>query len=261
MMTRQPTLFVGHGSPMNALLQNSYTQALGNLGKRLPQPTAILAVSAHWETEGTRLLQNEKPKTIHDFYGFPKELHEVQYPAAGAPQVASRAKELLAPFAPQLDDSWGLDHGTWSVLLHMYPNANIPVTQLSLNRNLSFQEHLKQASLLRPLRDEGVLIVGSGNITHNLRAINWDMEAAPFDWAVEFDEMMKEALINRDLNKILPNSREHHALWGKVLPTLEHYLPLLYALGASEENEVPSFPYEGIQLGSLSMRSVMFGKI
>lgn len=256
MNPRMPTLFLGHGSPMNALADNAFTRNLNALGKSLPRPKAILVVSAHWETRGTRVLRTEMPKTIHDFGGFPRPLFEIQYPAPGALVEADRAVELLQAYEAQADSSWGLDHGTWSVLRHLYPSADIPVFQLSLNRNLTFQQHLEQAAALKPLREQGVLIVGSGNITHNLRSVVWEPDTAPVAWAVQFDEMIKQALLARDLATLLP--RETSA-WKLAFPSLEHYLPLLYVVGASDPEEIPVFPHEEIQNGTLSMRSVLYG--
>jgi 4,5-DOPA dioxygenase extradiol len=253
-----PAIFVGHGSPMNAVEKNSFTDSLGAFPKKFPRPAAILAISAHWETRGTKVLMVEKPKTIHDFGGFPQALYQIQYPAVGSLKVAGRVIEVARPYEVQGDATWGLDHGTWSVLKYMYPNADIPVLQLSLNQNMTFEEHLKLAKELAPLRDEGIMILGSGNITHNLRKVVWDESAKPVDWAVEFDQLVKNALFNRDNEFLLGKETKHKTLWNTAHPTLEHYLPLLYAYGASSEKEKVHFLYEGMQLGSLSMRSLMF---
>lgn len=256
MSPRMPTLFSGHGSPMNALADNGFTRSLARLGRELPRPRAILAVSAHWETRGTRVLKVEQPKTIHDFGGFPRPLYEIQYPAPGAPADADRVVELLRAYEARSDAAWGLDHGTWAVLRHLYPDASIPVFQLSLNRNLTYAEHLAQAAALKPLRDQGVLVLGSGNITHNLRTIVWDPAPPAVPWAVEFDEMIKRALLARDVAALLPKETPE---WQRAFPSLEHYLPLLYVLGASDPDELPLFPHEEIQNGTLSMRSVLYG--
>ena len=254
--TRMPTVFIGHGSPMNAIEKNSFTDFLAALPQNLPQPTAILAVSAHWETRGSKVLKLEHPKTIHDFGGFPQALFNIQYPAPGSVTLADR----IAKIHPiEADSTWGLDHGTWSVLKHMYPKADIPVLQLSLNQNMNFADHLSLASELKALRDEGVLIIGSGNITHNLRRIVWDENAAPMEWAVEFDEMIKDALVNRNEAVLLGKEGKAKSLWTMAHPSLDHYLPLLYTFGASDKNEQVKFVYEGMQNGSLSMRSLVFG--
>lgn len=255
---KMPTIFLGHGSPMNAIEKNSFTDFLSTIPKNLPTPKAILAVSAHWETIGTKVLKLQHPKTIHDFGGFPQALFQVQYPAQGSFGVADRVIELTRQHHVESDISWGLDHGTWSVLKHMYPLANIPVLQLSLNRNISFTQHLELAKELKPLRDEGVLILGSGNITHNLRRVVWEENAKPVDWAQDFDQRIKRALIERDEHFLLKKDGQHHALWNLAHPSLEHYIPLIYAYGASDKNDHPNFIFEGMQMASLSMRSVLF---
>jgi 4,5-DOPA dioxygenase extradiol len=251
-----PTLFVGHGAPTNALADNPYTRALTQLGKDLPRPKAILCVSAHWVTEDSRVLVSENPKTIHDFGGFPRELYQVQYPASGAAETARKISKDLALLT---DESWGLDHGTWSVLVHLCPKADVPVFQLSLDQSKNFEEHLGLGRKLEFLRDQGILILGSGNLTHNLGEINWEPNAEPVDWAVEFDAKAKQAIEKRDF-KFITNMES----WGKGLfrknhPTADHYLPLLYAIGASTEKDQLSYPYEGFEFGSLSMRMVRFG--
>lgn len=256
---RMPTMFVGHGSPMNAIEDNSFTACLKDFSQKLPRPRAIICVSAHWETLGTKVLKADPPKTIHDFYGFPNSLYQIQYPAPGAPDVAERVIELAHTQKVLAETEWGLDHGTWTILKYLYPEANIPVLQLSLNRNMTLAQHLELASELKVLRDEGVLIIGSGNITHNLRRVNWDGDGAPMDWAVEFDEMVKKALIERNNTLLLKDDSKLNTLWSMAHPSIEHYLPLLYAYGASDEKDQTKFIYEGIQLGSLSMRSVLFG--
>ena len=253
-----PTLFLGHGSPMNAISKNDFTQFLNSKGEELPKPKAILAVSAHWETEGTKVEKIARPETIHDFGGFPPALFEVEYPAAGAPETADRVALLLKAHEAETTNQWGLDHGTWSVLVHLYPEANIPVLQLSLNRHLSLKDHLRVAQDLKALRKEGVLILGSGNIVHNLRKVDWGPDAKSADWALEFDELIKNAILNRDFSTLTAEDSKKHSLWNMALPTLEHYLPLLYVIGASEENDPIRFPFEGIQMASLSMRAVQF---
>ena len=252
---KMPALFFGHGSPMNAMEKNSFTDFLSSSADLFPKPKAILVISAHWETRGSKVLKLAHPKTIHDFGGFPEALYKMQYPAPGSLATADRVVELLKAHDAQADTSWGLDHGTWTVLKYIYPHADIPVLRLSLNQNLSFREHLELAKSLKPLRDEGVLIMGSGNITHNLRAL--DFNSRPLDWAVEFDEMIRKAIVERDIST-LTNRAGKEKLWAQAHPYPDHYLPLLYAIGVADEKEEAKFIYEGMQLGSLSMRSVMF---
>ena len=254
-LSKMPALFVGHGSPMNALEQNTATESFQKLGKDLPRPKAILAVSAHWETEGTQVLANAQPPTIHDFYGFPKALFDIEYPAAGAPALAKRTQELLGDAV--LSEKWGLDHGTWSVLVHMYPKADIPVYQLSLDAKKSPQEHLETGRKLRTLREEGVLILGSGNIVHNLRAINWKEPNGVYSWGLEFDQQIKKALEARD-EKTLTGYADLGDIAKLSVPTAEHYLPLLYVVGATTQDDVLTYPYQGYAMGSLSMRSVLY---
>lgn len=253
-----PVLFVGHGSPMNVLGGNAYAKHLARLGRELPRPKAIVAVSAHWVTERPSVLEALHPKTIHDFYGFPPELYEITYPAPGAADWVPRVTGLLAGFGAQSTPDWGLDHGTWAVLRHMYPAANVPVLQVSLGASLSLREHLAAGAALAPLRREGVLILASGNITHNLREIDRAPAPRPMAWAVEFDQRVAAALQAGDVESLTDTGRFGPALWRRAHPTLEHFVPLLYALGAGGGDAV-SFPYEEIQAGSLSMRSVRFG--
>jgi 4,5-DOPA dioxygenase extradiol len=244
---------------MNIIADNEFTRALQREGQALPMPQAIVVISAHWETRGTRVLQVDQPKTIHDFSGFPKELYEIAYPAPGAPRIAQKVVDLMSVHRAEADSSWGLDHGAWAVLHHMFPKANVPVFQLSLNRRLSLTEHFELARSLRPLRDQGLLILASGNITHNLGQMDWNEDAEPFEWALEFDAWIKAALDQRDVDALLAKKPGREALWKLAHPRREHYIPLLYAVGAAEENEAPSYPYEGFQNGSLSMRAVKFG--
>ncbi|MBY0472232.1 4,5-DOPA dioxygenase extradiol [bacterium] len=255
-----PVLFIGHGSPMNAVETNSFTQTLGNLGKKLPKPDAIVCVSAHWMTDGIWVTHMAKPRTIHDFYGFPKELFEIQYPAPGSPKTAELIKSLVRnPSITWDDQKWGLDHGTWSVLKHLYPNADIPTIQLSICMKESGEYHYQIGEQLKKLRDQGVLILGSGNIVHNLRVINFDDEnAKPFDWATEFDEWSKKKLLARDHHALCTEFNSTSA--GKMsVPTVDHYYPLLPILGASDPQDAVSFEYEGMQNASISMRAVGFG--
>jgi 4,5-DOPA dioxygenase extradiol len=257
---RMPVLFVGHGSPMNAVLDNEWSQGFRKLGTLPPQPQAILAVSAHWFVDGTYLTSNARPKTIHDFGGFPKELYEIEYPAPGKPELAARVRSLIGEQRAELSDQWGLDHGTWSVLRYMFPDARVPVIQLSLDRRLDMRAHHELARSLRALRDEGVLIVASGNIVHNLRDAMQRMYKGASDtpeWAQRFDSEMTKALLQHDAPALV-------AAWPGELgrqahPSPDHFIPLLYAQAASDERDKVTFPIEGFDAGSISMRAVMFG--
>lgn len=255
---KMPLLFIGHGSPMNAIAENSFTKTLNDLGKNLPAPKAILCVSAHWMTQGTWATSMSDPKTIHDFYGFPKQLFDVQYKAKGSPDTASLIQSTLIDPKVRLDaHEWGLDHGTWSVLKHMYPNADIPVLQMSLSIQDPPEYHFKVGEQLKFLRDQGVLIVGSGNMVHNLRRIDWKEDAKPFDWAIEADEWMKKKIESRDFKSLIYNAIDSEA--GKLsIPTWDHYYPLLYILGASDKKDQLKFEYEGFQNASISMRALSF---
>lgn len=252
---KMPVLFVGHGSPMNAIEQNRFTESLAGVAKQLPRPKAVCVVSAHWVTRGAEVLAMAKPRTIHDFYGFPPPLYEVEYPAPGDPAEAARvARELeIKP-----DETWGFDHGAWSVLRHLYPEADVPVFQVSLDEGRTLARHMELGRELAQLRERGVLIVGSGNIVHNLHRLEGDKDAEPYPWTVEFDSKVKKAIESRDTKSLAsPES------WGKPLaalahPTLEHYVPLLYCMGSTTERDAVSYPYEGFEYGSLSMRMVLF---
>ncbi|MFA6214500.1 MAG: 4,5-DOPA dioxygenase extradiol [Candidatus Micrarchaeia archaeon] len=253
---RMPVLFIGHGSPENALSDNAFTRAMSRLGKELPKPRAILCISAHWLTEGTAATAMDAPKTIHDFYGFPPPLYTVKYPAPGSPELAARVQRLLKPIQAGLDASWGLDHGTWSVLRHMYPSANIPVVQLSIDFYKPAQHHYEIGKKLAPLREEGILIIGSGNMVHNLRALSPDgRDAAPVAWAKQFDAFIKEALEKKD-HKAIINYQSLGQVAALAHPTPDHFYPLLYAMGAAGVKSKISYPYEGYEYGSLSMRAV-----
>lgn len=255
-MSTMPVLFVGHGSPMNAVDTNPFTVGLRELGRKLPKPQAILCVSAHWETQGTQVLYNAAPQTIHDFYGFPQQLFDVQYPARGPLTVAHEAQRLI----PQatFNEKWGLDHGAWSILVHMYPHADIPTFQVSLDITKTPEQHLETGKHLRALREQGVLILGSGNIVHNLRVINWREPQSAYPWAKDFDLAIKEALDHRDSKTLTHYEEKLGNLATMAVPTPEHYLPLLYCVGASTEADQISYPYEAYEMGSLSMRSVLF---
>lgn len=242
---------------MNAIEHNAFTEALSGLAARLPRPKAVCVVSAHWVTEGSHVMASAHPRTIHDFYGFPKPLYEVQYPAPGAPEVAEKVAsnpEIVA------DDKWGLDHGSWSVLRHMYPEADVPAFQLSLDERRSFKEHLALGQEIRFLRESGVLILGSGNIVHNLRRIDWNNPSGAYDWAVEFDAKVKSAVDTRDARALSEPQKWGDALLATAHPTVEHYLPLLYCMGSTDEHDAVSYPYEGFDFGSISMRAILFGK-
>ena len=252
-----PVLFVGHGSPMNAIEHNAFTETLSVLSARLPRPKAVCVVSAHWVTKGAHVLASAHPETIHDFHGFPPELSEVQYPAPGAPQEAEKVAENSEIVK---DDSWGLDHGAWSVLRHMYPKANVPAFQLSLDERRSFKEHLELGRELRSLRDRGVLVLGSGNIVHNLRRIDWEHPHGAYDWAMEFDAKVKGAVDAHDALALAEPQKWGESLLRTAHPSVEHYLPLLYCMGSTDDRDAVSYPYEGFDFGSISMRAVLFGE-
>ncbi|MBJ7537336.1 4,5-DOPA dioxygenase extradiol [Marinomonas transparens] len=254
-----PVLFIGHGSPMNALRNTPFTQHLKKLGHDLPQPRAILVVSAHWVANGPRLSGSSHPDTIYDFGGFPDDLYQIRYPSPGAPELAARVAKGLKTDQGEVDATRGLDHGAWTVLRHLYPQADIPVIQLAMSARLTMAEHMALATELQALRQEGILILASGNIVHNLGATNRTPGAMNVEWAIEFDGIIKEALLQRDLTQLLALDKSKYPLWNIAHPTIEHYVPLLYALGASTEEDVIRFPYEGFESTSISMRSVMFG--
>ena len=247
-----PALFIGHGSPMNALERNRYTDAWRALAVAIPRPAAVLSISAHWYIHETAVTGMAAPRTIHDFGGFPPELYAVQYAAAGAPRIAPRVQDLLAPRAIRIDADWGLDHGTWSVLTHLYPDADVPVLQLSIDASQSPRACYEIGQSLQPLRDAGVLIFGSGNVVHNLRAINWNHAAAPLPWAQQFEDELSSRLQNGDFGS-LANYNALGAAARRSVPTPEHYLPLLYVLGTAYKDETCSIPIKGIELGSISM--------
>jgi len=251
-----PAAFIGHGSPMNAIEDNAFHRAWGELGLRLPRPKAILCISAHWETRGVAVTAMERPKTIHDFYGFPQALFDVRYPAPGDPALARRVASLLGAYQPVLDEAWGLDHGSWGVLIAMYPKTDIPVVQLSLDMTKPASYHYEVGRALRPLRDEGVFVLGSGNIVHNLRLFDWrGMERLA--WAERFDAAVKQRIAAGAHDELIGYDRlgEDAAL---AINSAEHYLPLLYVLGAQEPGERVSFFNESV-LSSISMTSVVVG--
>jgi len=256
---RMPALFVGHGSPMNALEDNRHTRVWKKLGESMPRPKGIVAVSAHWYTRGTAVTAMAQPKTIHDFYGFPPALFAQQYAAPGDPVLASRVQALLRPVAVAADQEWGLDHGTWSVLVHIYPQANVPVVQLSIDAGQPAQYHYELGRKLAALRAEGVLILGSGNVVHNLGSIKWSTAgASAYPWAESFNEQLRGALGRGDHDFAIRYGQAGEAA-ALSIPTPEHYLPLLYVLGAQAPQEAISFPTDGIELGSISMLAVQIG--
>nr|ELR5132435.1 4,5-DOPA dioxygenase extradiol [Providencia rettgeri] len=258
--TKLPAIFIGHGSPMNAIEDNPYTQKWEHLGKTLPRPTAILVISAHWYTRGTAITSMLKPKTIHDFGGFPEELYQVEYPAPGSPELAQQVADLLSPEPVYLDtQEWGLDHGTWEILVRMYPKADIPVVQLSIDVTKPMAWHHELGRKLSVLREHGVLIMGSGNIVHNLRAMNWqNAQAEPYPWAISFEQFVYDNLQSRELPHPLTNGLERED--GNLSnPSPEHYLPILPILGTWDGKEKISIPIEGIVSGSLSMMSIQIG--
>jgi 4,5-DOPA dioxygenase extradiol len=252
-----PLLFVGHGNPMNAITDNEFSRGWREAGKALPKPNAILCVSAHWETRGTFVTAMEKPQTIHDFGGFPPELYEVPYPAPGSPALAQETKRRITATEVGLDLEWGLDHGCWSVLRHLFPHAGVPVIELSLDRTKDPRWHFDLAKELAPLRRKGVLIAGSGNMVHNLRMIDWKA-AEGFDWAREANDQLKR-LIAGDGSEMLTNYRSLSKEVQMGVPTPEHYIPLLYPLGLKEEGETVSFFNDRTELGAISMTSFRIG--
>ena len=254
-----PAFFFGHGNPMHAITDDHYTRAWAAIGARLPQPKAILAISAHWHTHGTWVTAMPMPRTIHDFGGFPAELSQVQYPVPGDPALAARIAELLAPVVVGLDQQWGIDHGTWSVLRHVFPQAGIPLVQLSIDATQPPAFHYALGKQLGALRDEGVLIIGSGNIVHNLRAYDWEVAtAAPLAATTSFEASVRKALLTGD-HQTLVNYAALGADAGFAVPTPEHYLPLLYIIALQRAGEKVSFPVEGSEGGSISMLSVEIG--
>ena len=258
---KMPVLFLGHGSPMNAIEENQFVQGFRNISREIPKPNAILCISAHWFTNGTFVTAMQNPKTIHDFYGFPKELFEVQYPAPGNPELAKETAELLLPEIVEEDHSWGLDHGAWSVIKHLYPNAEIPVIQLSIDYTKPPQYHFDLAKKLQKLREKGILIIGSGNIVHNLRMIDWkniNTVGAGWDWAVEAREKTNNWLLDGNFQNLIDYQRQGVALQTAV-PSPDHYLPLIYSLGLKEKSENLSLFNDELIGGSLSMTSVRIG--
>ena len=259
---KMPVLFLGHGSPMNAIEENEFVRGFRMIAREIPKPAAILCVSAHWETRGTRTTAMENPRTIHDFGGFPETLFAVQYPAPGNPDLARNTKELVKTTEVELDEKWGLDHGAWSVIKHLYPDADVPVIQLSLDYYKAPQYHFNLAKELKSMREKGVLVIGSGNMVHNLGLIEWSRmndDNYGFDWAVEANEKMKRYIINGD-TKSLVDFRKQGNSFQLAIPTPEHYLPLLYAMALKDENDNISLFNDKAVAGSLTMTSVKIAK-
>jgi 4,5-DOPA dioxygenase extradiol len=256
---RMPVVFVGHGNPMNAIERNDYTRGWERMAAALPKPRAVLAVSAHWYTPGVRVTADDRPRTIHDFGGFPRKLYEVQYPALGSPELARRVRDLLAPTPVELDHGWGFDHGTWSVLVHVFSGADIPVVQLGIDEMLSAQEHFDVARKLRPLRDEGVLILGSGDVVHNLHTYAWGQHPVePYDWAIRFESRIRQLLDAHDFAPIVAYEEMGRDA-ALAAPTPDHFLPLLYVIAQAEKNEPVTYPVEGFDGGSVSMLAIRIG--
>lgn len=258
---KMPVLFMGHGSPMNAIEENEFVQGFRAIGKAISKPRAILCVSAHWETKGTFVTAMEHPATIHDFGGFPKALFEVQYPAPGSPELALETKALVTKTAVGLDDQWGLDHGAWSVVKHLYPEADIPIIQMSLDFTQAPQFHYELARELKALRDKGVLIIGSGNMVHNLGLVEWSKlnESYAYDWALEASTKMKQFILDDNHLPLIDYSKQGRAFQLSV-PSPEHYLPLLYALALKEKNESVTLYNDKPLAGSLTMTSIKIDK-
>jgi 4,5-DOPA dioxygenase extradiol len=255
---KMPVLFLGHGSPMNAIEENQFVTGFRNMAKTLPKPNAILCISAHWFTSGTKVTAMEMPRTIHDFGGFPQELFDVQYPAKGSPELAQITQELLLPTVVELDEHWGLDHGAWSVIKHLYPDADIPVIQMSIDYTKSGQYHFELAQKLSALRTKGILIVGSGNIIHNLRMVdfrNINTDNYGYDWAVEARAVINDYMLDGNFQPLIDFEKQSKA-FQLAIPTPDHYLPLIYTLGLKGKSEELSLFNDKLVAGSLSMTSV-----
>jgi 4,5-DOPA dioxygenase extradiol len=258
---KMPVLFLGHGSPMNAIEENEFVQGFRNVGRQIERPNAILCVSAHWETSGTKVTAMEHPATIHDFGGFPEELYRQQYPAPGSPELAQLTKDTVKKTDVGLDHQWGLDHGAWTVIKHMYPKADVPVVQMSLDRSKGPQYHYELGQELKALREHGVLIIGSGNMVHNLRMVAWDKLNADnygYDWAIEARTKMNEMILKGDHKSLIDYAGQGRAFQLSI-PTPEHYLPLLYMLALKDEKDEVSLFNDKAVGGSLTMTSVKFG--
>lgn len=257
---KMPVLFLGHGSPMNAIEENEFVTGFRNIGKEIPKPNAILCISAHWETKGTFVTAMELPRTIHDFGGFPKALFDVQYPAQGSPELAKETQRIVQGAEVGLDQKWGLDHGCWSVVKHLYPNADIPTIEMSLDYSLTALSHYELAQELASLREKGILIIGSGNIVHNLRMVEWDKldSIYSYEWATEANEKMKEYILDEDYQPLI-NYQSQGKSFDLAIPSPDHFLPLLYTLALKERNEKVRLFNDEIVAGSLSMTSLKIG--
>jgi 4,5-DOPA dioxygenase extradiol len=257
MPERMPAIFFGHGNPMNALLRNQYSEAWAAIGEKVPCPRAILCISAHWYIQHAAVTVSTAPRTIHDFGGFPPELYQVQYPAPGDPELAARVRKLLAPLPVGLDQGWGLDHGTWSVLCHAYPRADIPVVQLSIDETQPPSFHYEIGKRLASLREQGILIAGSGNVVHNLHAYAWGRHAVePYEWALSFERRVRELLLSGETAPLVDYEDKLGREARLAAPTPDHYLPLLYVVGSRSVSEPVAFPVEGVDGGSISMLTV-----
>lgn len=259
MSKAMPAIFFGHGNPMNALYRNAWTDGWAEIGRSIPKPKAVLCISAHWYVPALAVTAMEQPRTIHDFGGFPRELFEYQYPAAGSPQLAARVQELLDSETIADEYHWGLDHGTWSVLCHVYPDADVPIVQLSIDETQPAEWNYELAQKLSPLRDEGTLVVGSGNLIHNLHTYAWGKhDVQPFDWALRFEDVARKLILDGDHEPLI----NYESLGKDALlsaPTPDHYLPLLYVLALQRDGDSVSFPVEGFDGGSISMTTVQIG--
>lgn len=259
--TLMPVLFIGHGSPMNAIEDNEFSQRWHKMGQEIPQPKAVVVISAHWLTRGTFVTAMNQPKTIHDFGGFPQALFDVQYPALGNPELATEIQKMIVNPAVELDHDWGLDHGTWSVVKHMYPNADIPVLQLSIDYHKPAQYHYDLAKQLLNLRKKGVLIIGSGNMVHNLRMVAWDkmnVDNFGYDWAIEMNNIFKNKILSKD-HKALFEYEKLNSAAKLAIPTPDHYYPLIYSLALQTDNDKVEFFNDKLVAGSLTMTSVKIG--
>ena len=257
---KMPVLFLGHGSPMNGIEENEFVKGFKKVGEEIKKPRAILCISAHWETKGTYVTAMENPRTIHDFSGFPQAIFDVQYPAPGSPSLAQETKDLITNTSIGLDESWGLDHGAWSVVKHLYPNADVPIIQMSLDYTKPAKYHFELAQELSQLRQKGILIIGSGNMVHNLGKVAWDKlqgEPFAFDWAIEANEKMKTWIVDGDFQSLI-NYRKQGKAFDLAIPTPEHYLPLLYTLALKDSKDETSLFNDQPLGGSLSMTSVKF---
>jgi 4,5-DOPA dioxygenase extradiol len=255
-MNKMPLVFIGHGSPMNAIEENIYTKKWKEIALKIPKPKGIVSISAHWFTDGTKIMNEENPETIYDMYGFPQELYEIIYNSPGNPKLAQKCKNLITK-ATQFDNSWGIDHGTWSVLNHMYPDRDIPVFQISIDKYAPPEEHYKIGQELKSLRDEGILIFGTGNIVHNLRMVDWQMGDKGFDWAYEFDNYIRKNIENRNHKDII-NYTSLGESAKLAVPIPDHFNPILYILGASDDEDKISVYNNSCTMGSLSMTSYLF---